>query len=101
MTTNYDQIATQYQESKRAPWREWIERYSLLKLIGDATDKSVVDFACGEGYYTRLVKEQGAGRTLGIDLSPGMIELAREQEERALLGIEYRVADAREAMIDE
>jgi ubiquinone/menaquinone biosynthesis C-methylase UbiE len=101
MTTNYDQIATQYQESKHTPWREWIERYSLLNLIGDTTGLSVVDFACGEGYYTRLVKEQGAGRTLGVDLSPGMIELAREQEARTPLGIEYRVADAREPMTDE
>jgi SAM-dependent methyltransferase len=101
MTTNYDQIATQYQESKRAPWREWIERYSLLDLIGDPTGLSVVDFACGEGYYTRLVKERGAGRTLGIDLSPGMIELARQQEISHPLGIEYRVADAREARLEE
>jgi hypothetical protein len=49
MTTNYDQIATQYQESKHEPWREWIERYSFLELIGDVTGLSVVDFACGEG----------------------------------------------------
>jgi SAM-dependent methyltransferase len=101
MTTNYDQIATQYQESKHAPWREWIERYSLMELIGDATGLSAVDFACGEGYYTRLLRERGAERTLGIDLSPGMIELAREQEGRTPLGIEYRVADAREGMIGE
>ena len=77
MTTNYDQIATQYQESKHEPWREWIERYSFLELIGDVTGLSVVDFACREGYYTRLLRARGAERTLGVDLSPGMIELAR------------------------
>ncbi len=101
MTTNYDQIATQYQESKHEPWREWIERYSFLELIGNVTGLSVVDFACGEGYYTRLLRARGAERTLGVDLSPGMIELARKQERRAPLGVEYRVADAREPMTDE
>ncbi|MEX2112936.1 MAG: methyltransferase domain-containing protein [Pirellulales bacterium] len=101
MTTNYDQIAEQYRQSKHVPWREWIERFTLLELVGDLEGRSVVDFACGEGYYTRLVRLRGAGRVLGVDLSPGMIELARRQEATNPLGIEYRVADAREALSNE
>ena len=57
---------------------------------------SVLDVACGEGFYTRMVRERGAARVTGIDLSHGMIELARKQEARHRLGIEYIEGDARE-----
>jgi SAM-dependent methyltransferase len=36
-----------------------------------------VDIACGEGYYTRLLRRREAGKVVGIDLSERMIELAR------------------------
>ena len=51
-----------------------------MELIGDVAGKSVVDLACGEGFYTRRIRQAGAKRVLGVDLSEGMIELARKQE---------------------
>ena len=96
MTTNYDPIAEQYQRSKQQPWRTHLECFTLMKLIGDPRGLDVLDVACGEGFYTRLVRERGAARVAGIDLSHGMIELARTQEMRHRLGIEYVVGDARE-----
>ena len=39
--------------------------------------------------------DAGAVEVVGIDISERMIELAREQEARQPLGIEYRVEDAR------
>jgi toxoflavin synthase len=95
MTTNYDAIAEQYQRSKLQPWREFIESPSLLDLIGDLHGLSVVDIACGEGFYTRLLRRLGAAKITGVDLSPGMIELAQKQETAEPLGIEYMVADGR------
>jgi toxoflavin synthase len=56
----------------------------------------VLDVACGEGFYTRMIRQRGAGRVTGVDLSQGMIKLAQTQEERHRLGIEYVVADARD-----
>jgi len=96
MTTNYDPIAEQYKRSKQQPWRTYIECFTLMKLIGDLHELSVLDVACGEGFYTRMVRERGAARVTGIDLSQGMIELARKQEAQQRLGIEYLVGDARE-----
>jgi len=96
MTTNYDPIAEQYKRSKEQPWRTCIECYTLLELLGDLRGKSVLDVACGEGFYSRIMRARGAARVTGVDLSPGMIELARRQEARQPLGIEYRVGDARE-----
>jgi ubiquinone/menaquinone biosynthesis C-methylase UbiE len=94
-TTNYDPIAEQYQRSKQQPWREFVECFTLMKLIGDPQGLDVLDVACGEGFYTRMMRQRGAARVTGVDLSEGMIELARRQELEQQLGIEYLVADAR------
>lgn len=96
MTTDYDPIAERYKRSKQAPWRAHVECHTLLALIGDVTGRDVVDVACGEGFYTRLLRHQGAARVFGVDLSGGMIALAAGQEVASPLGIEYRVGDARE-----
>jgi 2-polyprenyl-3-methyl-5-hydroxy-6-metoxy-1,4-benzoquinol methylase len=95
MTTDYDQIASEYKQAKQHPWRYFIERYTFLQLIGDVEGMSVLDLACGEGWYTRELRRRGAARVVGVDLSEGMIELARQEEARGPLGIEYRVQDAR------
>jgi SAM-dependent methyltransferase len=96
MATDYDRIAEEYKRAKQQPWRFYIERYTLFRLIGDLVGKSVLDLACGEGYYTRALRHKGAAQVVGIDLSAGMIELAQKEEARKPLGIEYRVQDARD-----
>jgi ubiquinone/menaquinone biosynthesis C-methylase UbiE len=101
MTTDYDPIAEQYQRAKQQPWRAYVECYTLLELVGDLDGETVLDLACGEGFYTRLLKRQGASRTVGIDLSQRMIDLAREQEIVQRLGIEYLVGDAKALHVPE
>jgi ubiquinone/menaquinone biosynthesis C-methylase UbiE len=96
MTTNYDPIAEQYKRSKQQPWRTHVEAYSLLQLIGDPAGLSVLDVACGEGFYSRMLKVRGAAKVTGVDLSEGMINLARKQEAQHQQGIEYIVGDARD-----
>ena len=95
MMTNYDPIAEQYRRAKEQPWRSHVESFTLMQLIGDPTGLSVVDLACGEGFYTRMLRRRGAARVTGVDLSQGMIQLARQQEADHKLGIHYEVADAR------
>ena len=96
MTTDYDPIAEQYKRSKLQPWRTHIEAFGLMELIGNPTGLSVMDLACGEGFYTRMLRQKGAAAVTGVDLSEGMIELARQQEARLSQGIDYVVGDARE-----
>lgn len=97
MTTNYNEgrVAEQYKQAKEQPWRSRVETYSLMQRLGDLRDKTVVDVACGEGYFTRRLRQAGAAQVVGIDISQRMIELARAQEAGAPLGIDYRVEDAR------
>ena len=101
MTTDYDPIAEQYKRSKQQPWRTYIECFTLLELMGDPRGMTALDVACGEGFYTRLIRERGAARVVGVDLSQGMIDLARKQEVAHRLGIEYVVGDARELPVSE
>jgi SAM-dependent methyltransferase len=98
--TNYDAIADRYKRAKQQPWRSFVESFTLLNLIGELAGKSVVDLACGEGFYTRLIRHQGAARVLGVDLSEGMIELARAEEAAHHLGIEYEVQDCLDLKYD-
>jgi len=96
MATNYDEIAELYRDSKQAPWRHHIELYSLLELLGDISGAAVLDLACGDGHYTRILKRLGAAHVVGVDLSPRMVELARAAEQDEPLGLEYFAADARD-----
>lgn len=89
----YDAIARGYQESKQLPFRERIERHTLFELLGDVAGKTVLDLACGDGFYTRLVRRAGAAQVTGVDISGAMIELAEEQEKRHPLGCTYVQAD--------
>ena len=95
MSTRYDDIAEHYQRSKHVSWRYHIEQYSLASLLGTINGKAVLDLACGEGHYTRLLRAMGASRVTGVDLSRRMIELAQVSEEQQPMGIEYVESDAR------
>ncbi len=101
MTTDYDGIADQYKESKLEEWRTHIEQFTLLQMLGDIAGKSVLDFACGEGYYTRVLRRLGAEPVAGVDLSGGMIDLAKAEEVRNTLGISYQQGDARAVTLTE
>jgi len=97
MVIDYDEghIAEDYRLAKSAVWRSHVENYSLMKLVGDVKDKSVLDIACGEGHFTRMLRSAGAAEVVGSDISERMIDLARQQEKRDPLGITYLVEDAR------
>jgi len=95
MPAYYDDIAKQYQKSKTLPFREFVEWYSYRKLLGDIAAKTVLDLACGEGFYTRRIKAHGAGRVMGVDIFAKMIELASQQAAAPPLKIDYIVGDVR------
>jgi toxoflavin synthase len=93
--TPYDPFAERYRRSKDAPFRQHVEQYTLRKLTGPLQGETALDLACGEGFYSRLLRAWGAGTVVGVDLSSGMIESARRQEIAQPLGIHYHVQDVR------
>ena len=90
----YDAIAEEYRDSKQLPFREHLERHTLFQLLGDVRGKTVLDMACGDGFYTRLLKRAGASEVTGVDISEEMIRLAEDQEARHPLGCRYVREDA-------
>nr|VFK64547.1 MAG: Ubiquinone/menaquinone biosynthesis C-methylase UbiE [Candidatus Kentron sp. UNK]VFK71135.1 MAG: Ubiquinone/menaquinone biosynthesis C-methylase UbiE [Candidatus Kentron sp. UNK] len=92
----YDSIAEQYGKFIQRPHSIYMNAYTLFRLIGDVTDKSILDLACGDGFYTRALKQRGAAYVLGVDISEKMIALARQEEKREPLGIEYVICDVLE-----
>ena len=90
----YDAIAELYRESKWLLFRHFIERYTLLSLLGALHDRTVLDMACGEGVYARHFKRVGAAEVTGVDISQAMVELAEAQERADPIGCRYVCADA-------
>ncbi len=93
MATDYDEIFDDYKKTDNHPLKNHCEAFTFLKVLGDVQAKSVLDLACGDGFHTRLIKQQGAGRVIGVDISKNMINRAREIEAAAPLGLEYQIRD--------
>lgn len=89
MTGQFDGYARMYEDMFRLPVRSFVERFSVLSLLGELPGLSVLDIGCGTGVYSRELKGHGAARVTGYDVSAGMIEHARQIEDRERLGIEY------------
>jgi ubiquinone/menaquinone biosynthesis C-methylase UbiE len=90
----YDAIAAWYDDALRrgALLHEMILA-ALPDLIGEIAGQRVCDLACGQGVVARELARRGA-RVTGIDLSAGLLDLARGDEATAPLGITYRRGDA-------
>ena len=58
-------------------------------MLGNVEGKTLMDMACGDGFYTRLLKRAGAAEVTGVDVSAEMIRLAEEAEARQPLGCRY------------
>ena len=76
---------------------KFIDKPSILNLIGSLKGKSIIDYGCGSGFYTRLFAKAGAKKVIGIDLSKQMLELAKRLDaEEDLDTIEYHIKNCEE-----
>ncbi len=89
----YDVLGAIYERAKHIP-TGLAERATLLSALGDLRGKSVLDVACGTGFYPRLFHDLGATTVLGVDSAGEMIGYARHVEERQPRGITYHQHDA-------
>ena len=97
MSNQYDDadIVALYDRSfTEVPLRRYVELPSVYQILDDVTDLSILDLACGTGYYAKELRRRGAARVVGVDLSEAMIRATRAQEEKEPLGVEYMHADA-------
>ena len=75
-----------------------LTRYNvrLRAAAGVRPDDRVLDIGCGTGLTTReAAKSATSGSALGVDLSPQMLDRARElSEEEAIPNVSFELADA-------
>ncbi|MFH9349700.1 class I SAM-dependent methyltransferase [Kitasatospora sp. NPDC017646] len=69
----YDRIGEAFEGFKALPLVRYGEVPSVLALVGDGRGKTVLDLACGTGFYSRKLRRRGAAEVLGIDISSEMI----------------------------
>jgi len=67
-----------------------VARYEFAQKY--VKDKNVIDVACGSGYGSRILKEGGANRVIGIDSSHDAIGYAKRNYGR--VEIEFHLDDA-------
>jgi SAM-dependent methyltransferase len=94
----YDEVQQEglYEEgmARMALYHRHCQDPVIFRALGDVRGKSLLDLACGDGFYTRRFRtEAEADPVVGVDLSPQQIEKARAIEQREPLGIEYQVGD--------
>ena len=75
----YEELAESYNALiDHKPHNAYYDRPNTLALLPDVAGKSILDAACGPGKYAEILLEKGAIVT-GFDISPSMVELARER----------------------
>lgn len=87
----YESIGTQFEEFTNSAKQRPIETRTFFHMVGDVKNKTILDLACGFGYFGRELFRRGAAKVVGVDISPTMIELARTESARNNENIEYHV----------
>ena len=90
----YDDASDDWQRTAPILLSDFTARPFLMEWCQPVDGLDVLDLGCGEGYFARGLKERGAGRIRGVDVSEEMIRGAQQRETKEQLGIEYRAGDA-------
>ena len=95
--TAYRGESAQFGEGVRPPWSIGAPQPELAALIEQGKfHGDVLDVGCGEAAISLALAERGHS-TVGLDLSPTAIDLARrEAEKRGLTNLTFEVADISE-----
>ncbi|MGW6931567.1 class I SAM-dependent DNA methyltransferase [Lentzea sp. NPDC054927] len=92
---SYDTVAVSYTEHTRELLDRLPHVRAALRLFAEEVDGPVADVGCGPGLVTAHLHALGAD-VFGVDLSPGMIELARRDHP----GLRFEVGSMTEPLGD-
>jgi ubiquinone/menaquinone biosynthesis C-methylase UbiE len=76
-----------HSSAQREAWTE------ILRQLAGPTPLSVLDVGCGTGFLALLFAELGHSVT-GVDLAPGMLNVARQKAEQLHIDVRLRVENA-------
>lgn len=87
----YNTIGGRFEQFTDTAAQRAVEVRTLLHMAGDVRGQSVLDLACGYGFFGRELLGKGASRVVGVDISEKMIDLAREESRKNGDSIEFHV----------
>jgi SAM-dependent methyltransferase len=94
--TAYDAMARHYAAANEtSAYNALYERPAVIDLAGEVSGRRVLDVGCGSAALSSWLVERGA-QVVGFDLSPAMIDIARERE---LPNTSFHVADLAQPLI--
>lgn len=89
----YNNNAAGYTAHVRKPeesiYHAYYEKPSMYSLVPSIKDKDVLSLGCGSGEDISYLKKLGVKRAVGIDISSGLIEIAKESHPEC----EFKVMD--------
>ena len=93
---NSQNYAAQVRDKNESIYHSYYEKPAMYKLLPDIQNKDVLSVGCGSGEDSSYLKNQGARRSVGIDLSKGLIEIAKESHKEC----EFEVMDMEKITFD-
>lgn len=91
----FDHIADRYDKwyaDEVGALAHYLERELVMEFIKPRPGETVLDLGCGTGIYALELAQMGLQIT-GIDVSSGMLDVAREKANRLNLAIMFRQGD--------
>ncbi len=78
-STSWNKVASWYQDllGKEDSYQNTVILPNLLRLLGPLKNKIVLDLACGQGFFSQAMLNEGAG-VIGVDAAPDLIALAQK-----------------------
>jgi SAM-dependent methyltransferase len=74
---HHDELAASLSAAEMPPDSSEGDEAMLLAALGDIAGLDVLELGCGDGNMLLHLIDRGAASVTGVDISPGMVELAR------------------------
>lgn len=89
--TSWGKVAEWYDkhlEKNNDTYHDKVVHPNLIRLLGDLKGKHVLDLACGQGIFSRLMADNGAS-VVGVDLGKELIDLAEKKNKEYTFKVHY------------
>jgi len=80
MENIWDEVSVRYEDWYETPWGRAVdgaERRAFLRLLEPRVGERVLEVGCGTGHWTKWFREGLGMRVVGLDLSEGMLAVAK------------------------
>lgn len=74
---------------EESAYHSYYEKPAIRALLPDVAGLSVLSIGCGSGLDARYLKDSGAAQVTGVDISEGLIEIAKKENQ----DIDFQVMD--------